>query len=194
MGALATGMIRMDHSHVMTLLHRYKPDTRPAVKRAIVGNACVALEMHAQLEEEVFYPAMREHGIDSAEVNSKNLPEHNEMRRMIARLRQMEPEDPDYDDTFMELMRDVMHHVADEETTLLHHAERRLTEQQLRDLGKRMTKRRAQLMKDYGTQYAREYLPAASGKSMLLTGGAVVAGAYALTRALSSRHEGQRPH
>ena len=55
-----TNMIRMDHTHVLMLFRRFKPDTSLARKKALVANACLALEVHAQLEEEIFYPALRE--------------------------------------------------------------------------------------------------------------------------------------
>ncbi len=77
-------------------------------------------------------------------VIDKSVPEHDEMRRLIARLREMTPGDAEYDRTFMELMRDVMHHVADEETVLLPAAERMLADE-LGELGAKMTKRRLEL-------------------------------------------------
>ena len=55
-----TTMIRMDHTHVLALSHRYTSDTSESKKRALVTNACIALQVHAQLEEEIFYPALRE--------------------------------------------------------------------------------------------------------------------------------------
>ncbi|HEX7645977.1 MAG TPA: hemerythrin domain-containing protein, partial [Noviherbaspirillum sp.] len=113
-----TNMIRMDHTHVMATFHQYEIDTSPGTKEALVKSACDALEIHAQLEDEIFYPAMRGVGMDSV-VDEKNVPEHEEMRQLIAQMRSMEPTDRGYDDTFMRLMRVVMHHVADEETVLL---------------------------------------------------------------------------
>lgn len=54
-----TTMIRMDHAHVFALFHRYKAHASDGRKRALLVNACLALEIHAQLEEEIFYPALR---------------------------------------------------------------------------------------------------------------------------------------
>jgi hypothetical protein len=54
-----TAMIRLDHSHVLALSRRYKPAVSRGRKAALVTNACLALEIHAQLEEEIFYPALR---------------------------------------------------------------------------------------------------------------------------------------
>src|SRR5688500_8793411 len=47
-----TNMIRMDHAHVLTTFHQYEADSSPRVKKGLVDNVCVALEIHAQLEEE----------------------------------------------------------------------------------------------------------------------------------------------
>jgi hemerythrin superfamily protein len=140
-----TTMIRMDHTHALSTFHQYALYKAPKTKQALVNTLCMALEIHAQLEEEIFYPAMR--NVEQGEpVLEKSKPEHDEMRRLIARLRASSPTDADYDDTVMELMRDVIHHVADEETTLLPQAERLLGKDRLCELGAQMTKRRVQLV------------------------------------------------
>src|SRR5687768_18513540 len=120
LGPGATDMIRADHTRVLTAFHRYKADSSPARKKALATLICSALQVHARIEEEIFYPAMRAAGstlLDELE------PDHQEMRTLIAQLSGMEPSDPQFDLTFMELMRDVLHHVADEETMLLTNAE-----------------------------------------------------------------------
>jgi hemerythrin superfamily protein len=139
----AVTMIRFDHSHVVVTFHQYRRDSSPMVKEGLVKTVCAALEVHAQLEEEIFYPAVR--AVTQNEALKKSVPEHAEMRRLIASLRAMTPADARYDDTFMELMRDVLHHVADEETIVLPEAERLLGDR-LGTLGVEMTKRRLQLV------------------------------------------------
>jgi len=139
-----TTMIRMDHTHVMAAFHRYHADSPWWRKRAIVELACTALEIHAQLEEEIFYPALGE-AIPGDDTLEKSKPEHDKMREDIAKLRAMGPDDASYDARFMQLMREVIHHVADEETVLLPTAERALASR-LSELGQQMTKRRMQLV------------------------------------------------
>jgi hemerythrin superfamily protein len=139
----AIPMIKLDHTHVLATFHQYSVHSSPMVKEGLVKTACLALEVHAQLEEEIFYPALR--AVTRLETLKKSVPEHDEMRRLIASLRAMAPGDAAYDDTFMELMRDVLHHVADEETIVLPEAERVLADQ-LDELGAAMTKRRLQLV------------------------------------------------
>ncbi len=140
-----TDMIRFDHSHVMLTSHQYVVTKKPAVKKALAETVCDALEIHATLEEEIFYPAMRALGLGGS-VLSKSAPEHNEMRALIAKIRRSDASSARYDELFSELMRDVMHHVADEETVLLPDAERAMTKHRLNELGVQMTSRRMQLL------------------------------------------------
>jgi hemerythrin superfamily protein len=180
-----TNMIRMDHTHVLTTFHQYEIGSNPQTKQALVNTACLALEIHAQLEEEIFYPAMREFAADT-KIVEKNVPEHDEMRRLIAKLRSMEPTDATYDQTFMELMRDVMHHVADEETTLLPDAER-LMPDRLGELGAQMTRRRFQLTAPRAGEIAMNTVRGFPTSSMLVAAGAVLAGTYFAKRAFERR-------
>src|SRR5690606_23459081 len=117
--------------------HQFAADRSPRVRKALADTICNALEIHAMLEEEIFYPAMT--GLEADEVVlEKSEPEHDEMRRIIGLLRQTDPVLPRHAELVTELMRDVMHHVADEETVLLPRAERCLSAQQLRELGAAM--------------------------------------------------------
>jgi hemerythrin superfamily protein len=178
-----TNMIRMDHTAVMETFHQYEINSRPHTKKALVSTVCLSLEIHAQLEEEIFYPAMRGVGGD-ANFLDRSVPEHSEMRRLIAKLRAMEPDNPLYDDTFMELMRDVLHHVADEETTLLPQAERMLADQ-LGELGAQMTKRRLQLAAPRAGEIAMNTARGFPASSMLVAAGAVLAGTYFAKKAMN---------
>jgi hemerythrin superfamily protein len=175
----ATDMIRADHTRVLAVFHRYDIHARPGVKQALVNTVCLALEIHAQIEEEIFYPAVR--ALDAGVVD-KSVPEHQEMRRLIAQLTGMDPASVEYDGTFMQLMRDVIHHVADEETVLLPQAERLLSEQ-LPELGARMTARRLQLSAPRMGEMAVNSARAHPTGSMLFAAGGVMA-LYVLTRAL----------
>lgn len=187
-----TNMIRMDHTAVLETFHQYETSSRPNTKKALVNTVCIALEIHAQLEEEIFYPAMRAIASDTA-VLDKSVPEHNEMRQQIAQLRAMKPTDPAYDDTFMQLMRDVIHHVADEETTLLPDAERLLADR-LGELGAEMTKRRVQLTAPRAAEIAANAARGFPTSSMLVAAGAVLAGTYFAKRAFEGQPYGEQRH
>jgi hemerythrin superfamily protein len=142
-----TTMIRLDHTHVLALFRRFHRSTSLRRKEALVANACLALEIHATLEEEIFYPALREAGSRS-DALEKSVPEHDEMRALITALRMMEPDDATFDDTFRMLMKAVLHHVADEESTVLPEAEDLMPER-LVELGLTMTRRRIELLRPH---------------------------------------------
>ena len=161
----ATNTIRLDHTHVMSTFHQYRPDSPTRVKKGLANTLCTALEVHAQLEEEIFYPAVR--AVTQNDVIAKSLEEHQEMRRLIGQLRQMEPDTTGYDETVADLMRDVMHHVADEETLVLPEAERLLADQ-LGELGMQMTKRRLQLVRPRTGEIALDMGRAVSGHTLAL--------------------------
>lgn len=198
-----TTMIRIDHSHVLALFHRYKADTSPARKRALIRNACLAIQVHAQLEEEIFYPALR-NVLSGDEVLEKSEPEHQEMRRTIDQLRAMTTGeaaliDASCDEKFFALMRLVIHHVADEETQLLPAAERLLGDR-LAELGMEMTRRRVELMRPYAGEFAantvRSFPVGAAAGATLLTAGVIALGAIALARQKNGRGTSRwtRPH
>jgi hemerythrin superfamily protein len=141
-----TALIRMDHTHVLCAFHRYRLSSPWWRKRAIVGSICRALEIHAQLEEETFYPALARIAPNN-DALEKSQPEHDEMRRIIAKLRAIGPENAAYNGLVMELMRATIHHVADEETILIPMAERSLRNE-LSTLGASMTRRRMELLRE----------------------------------------------
>jgi hemerythrin superfamily protein len=169
-----TQLIRADHTKVLTLFHRYRLASSPGKKAAIVASVCLLLEVHAQAEEEVFYLALR---AEHPALVEKSVPEHDEMRQLIATLRGMPSTEEMYDRTFMELMRTVMHHVADEETTLLPVAER-FFGAQLGALGARMMKRRMELMAPHAGEIALSSARAMPAMPLLFATGALLAGAW----------------
>ena len=179
-----TDMIRFDHSHVMTTFHQYTRDKRPSVKKALAETICDALEIHATLEEEIFYPVMRPKAHDQ-KVMEKSEPEHDEMRRLIAELRRTDPKSTRHDDLVFELMRDVVHHVADEETVLLPEAEQMLTKDRLSELGSEMTKRRLALVSPKAGKLAVNHAVGFSGSTAAIVVG--VASALFAARAFGRK-------
>jgi hemerythrin superfamily protein len=179
-----TDMIRFDHSHVLVTFHQYTTTTRPSVKKALADTICDALEIHATLEEEVFYPVIRRLNPNEP-VIQKSEPEHDEMRRMIAELRETKPTEDRHDALLHELMRDVMHHVADEETVLLPEAERLLDKDRLNELGAAMTRRRLELLKPKAGRLAKNTAVGFSGSTTAIVVG--LAGALVAARLVSRK-------
>jgi hemerythrin superfamily protein len=179
-----TDMIRFDHSHVMVTFHQYTKDKKPSIKKALAETICTAVEIHARLEEEIFYPAMRE--LDPQEpVIRKSGPEHDTMRRLIATLRVTDAADPQHDKVMLDLMREIIHHVADEETVLLPEAEQMMSHARLCELGAQMTKRRLELVTPEAGKIARNTAVGFSGSTTAIVLGA--ASALFAARAIARR-------
>ena len=179
-----TDMIRFDHSHVLVTFHQYTSTTTEPVKKALATTICDALEIHATLEEEIFYPELRL--LTPAEpVIAKSEPEHDDMRRMISELRATPASDSKHDTILHNLMRAVMHHVADEETVLLPEAEKMLSKERLNELGAAMTKRRLELLKPKAGQIAKNTAVGFSGSTTAIVVG--LAGALMAARFVSRK-------
>ncbi|HWI83247.1 hemerythrin domain-containing protein [Ramlibacter sp.] len=185
-----TNMIRMDHTHVLTTFHQYHVDTAPRVKKGLADTVCVALEIHSQLEEEIFYPAMR--AIADSDFMQKSVPEHDQVRRLITQLRSLRPEEAAFDEAFFQLMNAVMHHVADEETLLLPTAERVLADR-LGELGAEMAKRRLQLTAARGGELAGSVARSMTAGGMVLGAGALLAAGYLFSHPRGAGRHTPRP-
>ena len=83
----------------------------------LVEQVCADLELHAELEEELFYPAARE-ALDETDLVDEALVEHMTVKRLIADLKALAPDDEKYAATFTVLGEYVKHHVAEEEGEL----------------------------------------------------------------------------
>ncbi len=179
----ATTLVRRDHTVMLATFHRYHAHLPPRLKRGLARSVCLALEVHAQLEEEILYPAVRE--VSQSDFLRRAPSEHDAMRDLIAQLRQTPADSPTHDATFMALMREVMHHVADEETLFLPEAERVLRGR-LGELGAQMMQRRLALMAPRAPRMGYERLRGMPARSALGLA-AVLAGGLLLGRELRRR-------
>lgn len=186
----ATSMIRMDHTHVLAQFHKIDPRIAEGQREAVVRSICAALEIHAQIEEEIFYPAVRACGLNAPALE-RSVPEHDEMRRLIERVRSLDGQRAAQDDALNELINAVMHHMADEETQILPAAERFLGSERLAELGAQMTERRLELARPRAAELAVDLARAAPAKTALVAIGALVAGTM-LVKAFSGN--GRQAH
>jgi hypothetical protein len=108
-----------------------------------------------------------------------------EMRRVIHELRNTDPRDSRHDELVFELMRDVQHHVADEETVLLPEAEQTMSKDRLSELGTQMTKRRLELVTPKAGKIAKNTAVGFSGSTAAVVMG--VAGALFAARAFTRK-------
>ena len=111
---LITLMLCEDHQKVKLLFDQFNETTKENEKRGIMTAALAALEVHTKLEEELIYPAWREH-MDVQDLMDEALNEHHIVHVMIKDLKKMDPEDERYNATFTVLSEQVIHHIKEEE-------------------------------------------------------------------------------
>lgn len=115
------------------------PDGRAALARKI----CSELTVHAQIEEEIFYPALRD-VIDVPELIDEAQAEHQQAKELIARIEALPDGDGAMDDLVSSLARAVENHVK-EERDLLFPKARAAEGLDLDELGARMRERQQEL-------------------------------------------------
>lgn len=117
----ATRLLEEDHRDVEQLFQNWtnvKPEEGPAVKRSLVEEMIEELSIHAAIEEQVFYPAVREALPAEHELVEHSLEEHQEAKELLAELEKMEPGDLGYEEKVGKLIADVREHVEEEEGTM----------------------------------------------------------------------------
>lgn len=146
-GRGATDVIRADHRKVEELFAQYETvGEQPSRKDTLVRHLCQELELHAQVEEEIFYPAvqaLRDEG--GEQLVTEAIKEHQTVKDLIGQLKGMAPDGASCDSAVRQLKECVTHHVEEEETEMLPRAEEHLSDQ-LESLGAQMQQRKQQLM------------------------------------------------
>jgi hypothetical protein len=140
----ALELLEADHSEVEGYFEQYEQLEDVAEKEELALKICLALQVHAQVEEEIFYPAARE-AIEKPELIDEALVEHASAKQLIAEIEDMEAEDELYDAKVKVLGEQVSHHIGEEEDELFPEVEN--SELDLEALGKKMADRKAALLK-----------------------------------------------
>jgi hemerythrin superfamily protein len=106
-------------------------------RRRVVDQIVAKLMQHANVEEEHFYPALREAG--AGELADEAQQQHREAERVTASVDRMSPDNLDFDERIRALITDVREHVRLEETEIFPRIEAALTAEQRQELGGRLT-------------------------------------------------------
>jgi hemerythrin superfamily protein len=166
----AIEVLKADHARVQALFRQYEAaENQSQPPRELAEQIFTALAVHATLEEELFYPAVRaqlgtvtveeeptgaaEGDADTDEADgdadtdliAEALEEHQEVKTLIATLRGLEPRDARFQAAFAELREGVEEHVGMEEDELMPAVAAALG-RKLEPLGQQLEARKGQLM------------------------------------------------
>ena len=146
----AIAMLTADHKKVKKLFadfDKLKDAGSDEDKASIVDQICNKLKIHTELEEEIFYPAVRK-AIDDGDLMDEALVEHAGAKDLIAQLEDASPEDDLYDAKVTVLGEQIDHHVKEEEGDMFPKAKKAKVDTEV--LGATMLKRKITLMEKMG--------------------------------------------
>jgi hemerythrin superfamily protein len=138
----AIAILRADHKLVSELFAEVDKTRKQDKKMRLVEQICQELTIHAQVEEEIFYPAVKE-ALDDDELVPEAQVEHASLKALIAELEGAEGDDEMYDARVKVLSEYVKHHVKEEQNEMFPKV--RKTDLDLVELGAQITQRKEEL-------------------------------------------------
>lgn len=142
----AVALLKADHREVDELVQQFEK-ARSDRKEAIARRICTALTVHAQIEEELLYPAAR-NVLDSDDMDLVDEAdvEHASIKQLVAEVESASPSDALFDAKVKVIGEYVKHHVKEEERELF--PKLRRTELDLKALGAQLAERKQALMQE----------------------------------------------
>jgi hypothetical protein len=139
----AIALLKTDHRAVEDLFEKFEKARAADRKAALAEKICQELMIHTAIEEEIFYPALRgeveDDMLDEAHV------EHDGAKVLISEIMAGSPDEPFFEAKVKVLSEEIKHHVKEEEQRGGIFAQARDAEVDLKALGERMTRRKAEL-------------------------------------------------
>ena len=148
-GQDATALLRADHKLVSELFAEYEKTRAIAKKKKLVGQICTALTVHAQVEEEIFYPAVKQ-ALRDKELVPEATVEHATLKALIGQVEGVEPDGEMFDAKIKVLSEYVKHHVKEEQNEMFPKA--KSSNLDLAELGARMAARKEELLSERASQ------------------------------------------
>jgi len=146
-GTDAITLLKEDHKEVSQMFEKFETTKTDSAKQQLVAKICAALTVHAEIEEEIFYPAAREalkesdeDLIDEAEV------EHDTIKQFVSELEDA-PTDAEFYDARVKVLGEyVKHHVQEEETEMF--PKLRKTKMDMAAIGEELAMRKKELAEE----------------------------------------------
>jgi hemerythrin-like domain-containing protein len=148
---LAVELLMADHRKVEDLFEQYEQEKEADddTKRAIAKQICDELTVHAQVEEELFYPWLRETlDEDDQEMVEEAQVEHNGAKDLIAQIEAASEIDATYDAMVKVLSEYIKHHVKEEETEIFPAVSGE--KEALDEIGQEMASRKNEIKEELG--------------------------------------------
>lgn len=144
-------LLKQDHQKVKRLFERLDEASDGTAKQRerLFAELKRELELHTEVEEKRFYPALRDRD-EAKELVEESLEEHGEVKKLLGELDQADKEEGAWTDQLQELREDVEDHVEEEETELFPIAQKLLEEAKTKEIAEAIQKDKAAAQKASG--------------------------------------------
>lgn len=142
----ATALLRQQHDEAKDLFEQFEQTEDGDTRQRIAREAIRALRAHTAIEEEIFYPAIRDAGEEIEDDVLEGLEEHHVVEVLLDELEGMGPEEERFEAKFTVVSELVEHHVEEEEDELFPEVRDALGAERLEELGEQMQARYDELM------------------------------------------------
>jgi hemerythrin-like domain-containing protein len=132
-------LLKQDHEKVSGIFEKLEPTTERGVKtrEELFAQLKQELDIHARIEEEIFYPAIRE-AKETHEITLEAFEEHAVVKQLLSELDELPKDDETWGAKLKVLKENVEHHVDEEEDEMFPGARKVLSSEQIEQLGARM--------------------------------------------------------
>ncbi len=141
----AIDLLEGDHREVEGYFDEYEELEDDDAKGELAAKICLALKVHTQIEEEIFYPESRK-ATEDDDLLDEAVVEHAGAKHLISEIEEMEVGDDLYDAKIKVLGEQIKQHVKEEEEELF--PEAKSAKMDLESLGEKLASRKAELMSD----------------------------------------------
>ena len=141
----ALALLKADHGLVQELFEKFEKARTEKQKATLAEQICTELTIHAQIEEEILYPAVRE-AIGEDDLMDEADVEHAGAKDLIAQIEASAPGEDHFDAKVTVLGEYIKHHVKEEESEMFPKV--RKSDLDLKELGAEMSARKAELQSE----------------------------------------------
>jgi hemerythrin superfamily protein len=133
----ALEVLKQDHQKVKGLFQEISRGSDPNKRKELFDKIDTELEIHAHIEETVFYPALETHE-ELKNMVAEALEEHQEVKIMLEELEELGSESHDFGSKLQELIESVEHHVEEEQGEMFPKVRQVFDEGELEQLGQEL--------------------------------------------------------
>jgi hemerythrin superfamily protein len=146
-------LLKEDHKKVAGIFEKLEPTTERGVKTRedLFTQLKNELDVHAEIEETIFYPALRE-ADETHDIILEGYEEHKVVKTLLAELEKLPKDDETWGAKLKVLQENVEHHVEEEEGEMFKKARKVLSEKEAEELGVRLEAAKTQQKKAAGAR------------------------------------------